>query len=197
MRKAFATLVIGAVAAVGITAGAAALTPTAATAQEDGVVEETAGPLEDLLGELVTEGVITQDQADLVGERIRAAGPFHRMGHHRGAHLEVVAELLGMEATDVAEALRDGQSIADLAGDDTQSVIDALVTEATERLTAAVDDGRLIQEEADEKLDEITQRITNMVNGERPEGFDGRRRPGPRGGGFFGPPTENASSTNA
>jgi polyhydroxyalkanoate synthesis regulator phasin len=197
MRKTLATLVIGAVAAVGITAGAAALAPTAATAQEDGVVEETAGPLEDILGELVAEGIVSQDQADIVGERIRAAAPFHRMGHHRSAHLEVVAELLDMEAADVAEALRDGQSIADLAGDDTQSVIDALVTEATERLTTAVDDGRLTQEEADEKLGEITQRITNMVNGERPEGFDGRRGPGPRGGGFFGPPVEEASSTNA
>ena len=169
MRKTLATLVIGAVAAVGITAGAAALAPTAATAQEDGVVEETAGPLEDILGELVAEGIVSQDQADIVGERIRAAAPFHRMGHHRSAHLEVVAELLDMEAADVAEALRDGQSIADLAGDDTQSVIDALVTEATDRLTTAVDDGRLTQEEADEKLGEVTQRITNMVNGERPE----------------------------
>ena len=197
MRKTFATLVIGAVAAVGITAGAAALAPTAATAQYDGIVQEAAGPLEDILGELVTEGVISQDQADIVGERIRAAGPFHRMGHQRGAHLEVVAELLGMEAADVAEALRDGQSIADLAGDETQSVIDALVTEATERLTTAVDDGRLTQEEADGKLGEIAERITNMVNGERPEGFDGRRGPGPRGGGFFGPPADEVSSTNA
>jgi polyhydroxyalkanoate synthesis regulator phasin len=195
MRKALATLVIGAVAAVGITVGAATLTPTAATAQEDVVAAEGAGPLEEILGELVTEGVISQDQADAVAERIREAGPFHRAGHRRGAHLETVADLLDMEPAELGEALRDGQSIADLAGDDTQSVIDALVAEATERLDQAVADEKLTQDEADDKLAEITQRITDMVNGERPE--DGRGRPGhgPRGGGFFG--QQEGATTNA
>ena len=195
MRKALATLVIGAVAAVGITVGAATLTPTAATAQEDVVVEEGAGPLEEILGELVTEGVISQDQADAVAERIREAGPFHGAGHRHGAHLGTVADLLDMEPADLVEALRDGQSIADLAGNETQSVIDALVAEATERLDQAVADEKLTQGEADEKLVEISQRITNMVNGEGPE--DGRGRPdhGPRGGGFFG--QQEGATTNA
>jgi hypothetical protein len=195
MRKALATLVIGAVAAVGITVGAATLTPTAATAQEDAVVEEGAGPLEEILGELVTEGVISQDQADAVAERIREAGPFHGAGHRHGAHLGTVADLLDMEPADLVEALRDGQSIADLAGNETQSVIDALVAEATERLDQAVVDEKLTQGEADEKLVEISQRITDMVNGERPE--DGRGRPdhGPRGGGFFG--QQEGAPTNA
>lgn len=195
MRKALATLVIGAVAAVGITVGAATLTPTAATAQEDAVVEEGAGPLEEILGELVTEGVISQDQADAVAERIREAGPFHGAGHRHGAHLGTVADLLDMEPADLVEALRDGQSIADLAGNETQSVIDALVAEATERLDQAVADEKLTQGEADEKFVEISQRITDMVNGERPE--DGRGRPdhGPRGGGFFG--QQEGAPTNA
>ena len=196
MRKALATLVIGAVAAVGITVGAATLTPTAATAQEEVVVEQGAGPLEEILGELVTEGVISQDQADAVAERIREAGPFHRAGHRRGAHLETVADLLDMEPADLTEALRDGQSIADLAGGETQSVIEALVAQATDRLDQAVADEKLTQDEADNKLVEITQRITDMVNGERPE--DGRGRPdhGPRGSsGFFGQP--EGSTTNA
>ena len=87
MRKALATLVIGAVAAVGITVGAATLTPTAATAQEEVVVEEGAGPLEEILGELVTEGVISQDQSDAVYERISEAGPFDRAGHRQCYHL--------------------------------------------------------------------------------------------------------------
>lgn len=196
MRKALATLTIGLVAAVGVTAGAAVLTPTAATAQEAGVAEETVGPLEQVLGELVAEGVISQDQADTVAERIREAAPFHRNNHHRGAHLETVAELLGMETADLAEALRDGRSIAELAGEDTQSVIDALVAEASDRLATAVDNERITQDEADEKLADVTQRITDMVNGERPEAPEGRRGFGPRGGGFFGPPTEDAAGTS-
>jgi hypothetical protein len=201
MRKALATLAVGALAAVSITAGAVLLTPSTASAQEDSVVEAT-GPIDAILGELVDEGVISQDQADAVAERLRdRAGTFGRFGHHRGGgHLEVVADLLGMETEDLVDALQDGQTIADLAGDDTQTVIDALVAEATERLNDAVENERLTQEEADEKLVEITERITGMVNGEleRPQGFGmEHRRPGPRGGGFFGPPTVEAASTSA
>ncbi len=197
MRKALATLTIGLVAAVGITAGAAALTPTAATAQEVGVTGKAVGPLEKALGELVAEGVISQDQAETVAERIREAGPFHRMNHHRSAHLETVAGLLGIEKSDLAEALRDGRSIAELAGEDTQAVIDALVAEAFDRLTAAVDRGRFTQEEAAERLAGAVQRITDIVNGERPEVPEHRRGFGLRGGDFFGPPNEGAFGTGA
>ena len=203
MRKTLATLVAGAVAAVGISAGAVLLAPTTAIAQEESVSEETVPtPLADILGELVDEGVINQDQADAVAERLaERAGDFGRRGHRvGGGHLELVAELLDMEIEDLADALRDGQSIADLAGDETDAVIEALVAEATERLDEAVADERFTQDEADERLVDITQRITDMVNGEleRPEGFG---RMGPRGGhgggSFFGPPAEDAASTNA
>lgn len=199
MRKTLATIVVGAVAAVGITAGAAFLTPDTASAQEEAVVNEAAGPLETVLGELVTEGVISQEQADAVAEKLLEHGRPGRFGHHqRAGHLETVADLLEMEVADLAEALHDGQSIADLAGADTQAVIDALVAEATERLDIAVDDERITQDEADEKLVDLTQRITDMVNGERPEGFEGRRGAGPMGG-ASGPPSdgEGALNTNA
>ena len=188
MRKALATTVIGAMAAVGITAGAVVLAPTSADAQEETVVEETAGPLEEVLGELVEEGVITQDQADIVGERIRENAPFRQHRHHRIGHLETVADLLDMEVGELAENLRGGQSIADLAGDQTDEVIDALVAEATDHINTAVENGRFSQDEADEKLADLTERITDMVNGELPDGVEGRRGPGPRGGGFLGSP---------
>ncbi|MDF1596875.1 MAG: hypothetical protein P1T08_12425 [Acidimicrobiia bacterium] len=200
MRKTLATLVVGAVAAIGISAGAAVLAPTTAVAQEDEAVEETAGTLEDVLGELVGEGVITQEQADVVADRIRERGPLNRFGHHRGGggHLETVAGLLEIDVADLAEALRDGQSIADLAGaEKTGAVIDALVAEATDRLNQAVADERITQQEADEKVVEITERITDMVNGELPDGFEGRRGFGPRGGGHFGPQPDDAADTSA
>ena len=49
-----------------------------------------------------------------------------------------------------------------------QTVIDTLVNAAKEHLDEAVTNGRLTQEEADAKLVEITERITEMVNTARP-----------------------------
>jgi len=51
-----------------------------------------------------------------------------------------------------------------------QAVVDALVADATARLDEAVANGRLTQEEADEKKAELQERITARVNGEWPEG---------------------------
>jgi polyhydroxyalkanoate synthesis regulator phasin len=188
MRKALAIAVVGAMAAIGITAGAVLLAPTSVEAQEETAVENAAGPLEEVLGQLVEEGVINQEQADIVGERIRENAQFRPHRQHRLGHLETVAELLDVDLSELGESLRDGRSIADLAGDQTSAVVDALVSEATDHINNAVNSGRLSQEEADEKLATLGQRITDMVNGERPEGVADRRGPGPRGGGFFGSP---------
>ena len=165
MRKALAATVIGAMAAIGITAGAVFLAPTSVDAQEETATESTTGPLDEVLSELVEEGVITQDQADIVGERIRANAPLRSHRQHRVGHLETVAELLDLEVSELVEGLRDGQSIADLAGDQTSAIIDALVSEATDHINAAVENDRLSQEEADEKLADLDERITDMVNG--------------------------------
>lgn len=193
MRKALATVIVGAVAAVGISAGAVFLTPATADAQEDTATET--GPLEEILGDLVTEGVINQEQADAIAERLRQAGPFHGPHHKRGGHLETVADILGMEPSELLQALRDGDSVADVAGDQTDDVIDALVDEAAGRLDRAVESGRINQDEADEKLTEIRERITEMVNGEID--FSERRRPGTRGGSFGPPPADEVSSPAA
>lgn len=133
--------------------------------------------LRESLQELVDAGTITADQADAVAEHLAAQLP-ERDGHHghrghRGPGMdgEVVAGLLGIDAEELRDALRDGQSIADLAdanGVDVQTVIDALVDEAQGHLDLAVEDGRLTEAEAAEKAATIEERITAHVNGERP-----------------------------
>ena len=63
------------------------------------------------------------------------------------------------------------KSIADIAtanGVDVQTVIDTLVTEAQEHLDLAIENGRLTAAEAATKLDDLNERITARVNGERP-----------------------------
>jgi len=96
----------------------------------------------------------------------RAGGPGHgprRPGHH----LAVAAEAIGVPPAELAGALRDGQSIAEVAraeGVEVQTVIDALVAQARERLAEQVAAGHLTQAEADEKAADLVERVTELVN---------------------------------
>ena len=153
-------------------------TDTTDTTDSTGTAPEPGSRLQEVLAPLVAAGTITQAQADSVVDALVAArpeggrpgGPGGRGGRHgnRGARLETVAGVLGTTVEELRTELQSGQSIADVAGDQTQAVIDALVAEATERIEQGVTDGRLTQAEADEKLAELTDKITNMVNKVRP-----------------------------
>jgi hypothetical protein len=93
-----------------------------------------------------------------------AQAPMHRLPHH-GAGLEAAAEALGMSKADLLAALKDGKSIAQVAEDqgiEVQTVVDALVADATARLEAI---------EA-----ELPDRMTDVVN--RTD-WGEHRRPGP------------------
>lgn len=102
------------------------------------------------------------------GERTGRRG---RHGHHHrgGRPLGTVAEVLGLEVDDLKSQLQDGATVANIAGDQTDEVIDALVEAKQTRLDAAVEADRLTQEGADEKLAEVTERITDRVNNGRPD----------------------------
>src|SRR5690606_31442681 len=90
---------------------------------------------------------------------------------HRGERLEVVAAIIGVEVDDLRTALREGQSIADVAeanGVDPDAVVDELVAQATERLAE-------VEEALPERMAELVER----------EGWGDRlprhQRPGPWG----------------
>lgn len=117
-------------------------------------------------------------------------------GGDRGAKAELVAETLGITVEDLQAARAEGQSIADIAGDDLDAVIDAFVAEATDRIETKVADGSITQEQADEKLAGLEDKITDRVNrtpGERGEGRHGRR--GHRGHRGFGASGELVAET--
>ena len=101
----------------------------------------------------------------------------------RGSHLDAAATYLGLDETEVRAALRDGKSLADVAKDQGKSVdglVDALVADEKKELQEAVDDGRLTDAQRDRIASTLEARITDFVNGVRPEfGF------GPRAHGFF------------
>ena len=105
---------------------------------------------------------------------------------------EAAAEALNMTSAELRTALMDGQSLADIAADQGVSVDDlitALVTSAKEDLDAAVSEGRLTQDQADRIGESLTERITDRVNGVRPEGGPGR--------GFHGPSDLPGASPNS
>jgi hypothetical protein len=92
--------------------------------------------------------------------------------HHRGPGLDAAADALGITEDELRTALQDGQSIAEVAAAndiDVQTVIDALVADATAHIDEEVAEGDLTEEEAATRKANLVERITAMVNGERPE----------------------------
>jgi hypothetical protein len=126
----------------------------------------------------VLEAALPEHMTDLVnregwGEHDGPGRPGHGP-RFLGARLEAAAEAIGITADELRTALEDGSTIAEVAeanGVDVQTVIDALVAEATARIEAAVADGSLDAQRADELQANLVERITAHVNGEgRPQG---------------------------
>ena len=134
----------------------------------------------ELLGPLVQDGTITEAQAGAVAE-VLAEGFEHRRGGRRGFGLEAAAGLLGISVDDIRTALESGSTLADVAADNGSSaddLIDGLVADAEERLDEAIAEGRFDESEKADRIAEITERVTAMVNGDLP--IDGHRARGHR-----------------
>ena len=112
--------------------GAGAVTANPTATSTDPTVAAAVDPstrLTSTIGELVTDGTLTQAQADKVIAALKAAGPVGgpRGGRGGGPSLDVAAKTLGVTATDLAASLRAGKSLADVAKDKgvvVQNVID-------------------------------------------------------------------------
>ncbi len=171
-------------------------TSTAATAQA--TAKSPAQWAKDALKGLVDKGTITQEQSDAVAQALQDARPpgGHGPGGPGGKSLSTVATALGMSESDLRTELTDGKTIAAVAqahNVDVQKVIDALVAEENSRIDQQVTDGRLTQDQANERKANTVERVTNQVNNTRPEGGFGRGG-GPRGGGA---PDGNAPDATA
>lgn len=108
----------------------------------------------------------------------------------RAERLAVLTDVLGVDAEALGAARDAGQSLADLAtaqGVPVQDVVDAIVEAKTAQIQAKVAAGDLSQDEADERIAGLSERVAERVEatpGERGDGERGRRgfRDGPRGG---------------
>jgi hypothetical protein len=140
----------------------------------------------------VEAGRLTEAQGAELKERVQAGDvPLiglggHGFGHrvHHVGDLDAAASYLGMSEASLKTALQDGKTLAQIAEDRGKSVdglVNALVDDAEAELAAAVDAGRLTDAERDSIVSGLEDRITSLVNGERPD----------RDGGFGPPPLDS------
>lgn len=171
----------GAVGTVAITLGVA----SGAGAQDDGpTLDDTESSVESRrqarIDDLVADGVITQEQADTLAD-VREAIQADRAAR-RAERLQGIADAIGITVEELEAAKAEGQTLAEIAGDDLPALVDHLTAEATEKIEEAVAEGRITQEQADEKLDGLSERIEQRLESGKPLGRRGHGHRGHRGG---------------
>lgn len=186
------TLGLTGVAAAALVAPAASFAATGdSTALDDRVAS-----IKDALKGLVSDGSLTQQQADEVAG-VLAEQRFG--GHGRGGpggrlDLAAATEALGITQEELRAAAQAGSTLGELAeqqGVGEDQLVDALVTAGRERLAAAVEDGRLTQAEADERGADLEARITERLDQPIRSGRHGH------GGGHRGGPGADGPSAEA
>lgn len=137
---------------------------------------------EERLQAKVDEGVISQERADAIRERMAERAERREARQTaRAERAEELAATLGITADELLSQLQAGTSLADIAqaaGVEVDTLIDQIEARATARINEAVTDGRIDQARADTKLETLRDDITARVNGERPEGRRGFRHRG-------------------
>ncbi len=86
---------------------------------------------------------------------------------HKG-DLTAIAEALGLTADELKAQLKEGKSLADVAGDkgiDVQKLVDAQKTAIEKRVGEALQAGEITQEQADKRLAEAGEQAERIVNG--------------------------------
>ena len=176
----------------GLTTGLVVAPAIASAATTQATTTEAVGDrltkLKGALSGLVTDGTITQTQADKVASTLdealpKGGGRGGPGGHHGKRHgLEAAAATLGVTRKELGTALQGGQSLADVAqskGVAKDTLIAAMVAEAKTHLSEKVTAGRLTQAEADTRLAEVTTKITEQVDRKGLPGRPGRGKTTP------------------
>ncbi len=130
--------------------------------------------LKEALSGLISDGTITQAQADKVASTLADKMPppgGHGPGRPGGPRLDAAATALGVSVDDLRAALRSDKSLADVAAEKSipkDKLIGDLVKAAETRLDDAVKAGRLTQAQADQRKADLQDRITKLVDRKGP-----------------------------
>lgn len=169
--------------------------PTEATRPERGEA------ITSVLDALVTDGTLTQAQADAVTDGMaqwRADHPMSERGRGPGrifgAKVDAVAELLGLTTQELrTELAADGATLGSVAGDQVGEVASLLTNGANTRIDEALAAGKISEETAAELKAAVPDKVQAMLDGTAKMG-EGRAR-GHRGGHGPGAPDAEAPTT--
>jgi hypothetical protein len=148
-------------------------------------------PITSVLAGLVTKGTITQTQSDAIVAAVNAVRTAQTapsmnggqgFGGARGAGMakdqSVILSTLGITAATLQADRAAGQSLATIAGTNTQVLINALVAAKTTQINAEVTAGRITQAQATQMISGLLTRVTAEVNMVPGKGFGGMRNHG-------------------
>lgn len=192
--------VVASASASAATAEAGAGAGAEAEAGEDSTVVAAVGDRLDRVREaldgLVADGTLDEEQADAVAETLDEAlpqrgpggpgehgAPGGPAGGRGGPALEEAAGLLGLTAGELRAELQEGVSLAAVAeeqGVAVDTLVDGLVAAAEEHVAEHLAAGDITQEQADQRLAGIEERIAVLVEREDlplrggPGGWGGR-----------------------
>jgi len=153
----------------------------------DSVIASAVATVTERINEGVSNGSLTQEQADNILESIEQTvtdilngdferpirdGQNDRLRDRDGRRpvlgvLRQIAEETGLTVQDIFPLLRDGATPADILTDngvDVGAFVDSLLVTAEGRLATGVESGRITQEQADERLDTIRTTLTERLN---------------------------------
>ena len=152
---------------------------------------------EQVVEDAVTEGWLTEEQAELLQWRMDQAPGAGMRGMGKAPHgfgpdmrgggdnlVSIAAEELGMSLTDLLKELQAGKSIAGVAaekGIDAQTITNAYLAQLKEKLDEAIADGKITQNQADLQLERAQERAIDRLDKiweDGARGFPGGGRPG-------------------
>ena len=150
------------VAAIAATAIVLNVSATAVASADNG--KGRAG-ISSLLSGLVSNGTITQSQADAITKAAQDARAATKgvMDKNREAINTVITSTLGISLDTVKSRLKAGESLATIAGDKKAALITAISAEINKQIDAAVTAGKLTAAQATVQKMKTTERVTNMV----------------------------------
>ena len=127
----------------------------------------------EMVDEALADGRITEQQAERARERIEAGKPLHLTPRER-AHLwarhaivESAADALGMTPDELRAELQSGNSIAGVASDRGVSLDDVktqITSDMQAKLYGAVAKGRISQQQADDAMTKLNDRLDEIVH---------------------------------
>lgn len=142
----------------------------------EAVVADAVAGATEAINQAVTDGRLTQEQADTAIAQLETVYTNILNGEARGqivdrvmdvGIVQLAAELTGLNARDIAQQLRDGGSLSTILTDNSVDV-DAFVTEATERAQARVDlqvaNDRITTEQAAELMNQFAEELNQLLS---------------------------------